>query len=106
MNKIFFNQIYLFILCLLGQSSSFSEIASCSYEARQFGCRNGMMLGIAKSLCPSLICVPYQFNEYRNVSQKFYEVLAQHTSLIEAVSCDEALIDISNLTSLGELYSF
>lgn len=61
-----------------------------------------MMLGRAKSLCPSLVCVPYQFNEYRNVSQKFYELLTQHTNLIEAVSCDEALIDVSNLTTVGE----
>lgn len=61
-----------------------------------------MMLGKAKNLCPSLVCVPYQFDEYRNVSQMFYELLAQHTSLIEAVSCDEALVDISNLTTVGE----
>ena len=91
------------IFCLFaGQSSSFSEIASCSYEARKYGCRNGMMLGQAKNLCPSLICVPYQFDEYRNVSQKFYELLALRTSLIEAVSCDEALIDISKLTTVSE----
>uniref|UniRef100_A0A7M5WQM1 DNA repair protein REV1 n=2 Tax=Clytia hemisphaerica TaxID=252671 RepID=A0A7M5WQM1_9CNID len=82
-----------------GSSSSFSEIASCNYEARQYGCRNGMMLNRAKSLCPNLICVPYQFEEYRDVSQKFYEVLASHTTFIEAVSCDEALMDISKLIS-------
>jgi len=84
-----------------GGSTSWSEIASCSYEARQFGCHNGMMLNQAKKLCPSLVCVPYQFDEYRSVSQKFYEVLASFSLMIEAVSCDEALMDISRLVSVG-----
>eukprot|EP00794_Sanderia_malayensis_P015420 gene15420-16993_t len=79
--------------------SSMSEIASCSYEARSKGVRNGSFLGQAKKLCPQLICVPYNFESYREVSQKFYEVLASFTNEIEAVSCDEALLDISNLIS-------
>ncbi|XP_065060995.1 DNA repair protein REV1-like [Rhopilema esculentum] len=79
--------------------NSKSEIASCSYEARSKGVRNGMFLGTARTMCPELICVPYYFESYRTVSQKFYEILVSFTSEIEAVSCDEALLDISNLVS-------
>ena len=79
-----------------------SEIASCSYEARDKGVRNGMFLGNARSKCPDLVCVPYQFESYRTVSQKFYEILASYTSAIEAVSCDEALLDVTDLLSESE----
>ena len=39
---------------------STSEIASCSYEARKFGVKNGMNLGRARELCPDIATVPYQ----------------------------------------------
>ena len=83
-------------------ANSFSEIASCSYEARRYGLHNGMMLNKAKHLCPQLVCVPYYFDEYRNVSEKFYEILSGFTCNIQAVSCDEALVDITDLVVNGK----
>lgn len=41
--------------------SSLSEIASCSYEARKYGIRNGMFLGQAIKMCPDLKTLPYDF---------------------------------------------
>ena len=76
--------------------SSTSEIASCSYEARSSGVRNGMILGKARKLCQNIVCVPYEFEKYRQVSQKLYEILVSYTHDIEAVSCDEAYIDVSD----------
>ncbi|XP_041856997.1 DNA repair protein REV1 isoform X1 [Melanotaenia boesemani] len=76
---------------------SMAEIASCSYEARQAGVRNGMFFGKAKQLCPSLQSVPYDFEAYKEVALKLYEILASYTHDIEALSCDEALIDGSAL---------
>lgn len=35
-----------------------SEIASCNYEARKFGVRNGMMLSQGRELCPTLSVAP------------------------------------------------
>lgn len=72
-----------------------SEIASCSYEARAVGVRNGMFLGAARKLCPDIYCVPYQFEQYRQVSQRLYDILVTYSHEIEAVSCDEAYIDVS-----------
>lgn len=74
---------------------SMSEIASCSYEARAVGVRNGMFLGAARKLCPDIYCVPYQFEQYRQVSQRLYDILVTYSHEIEAVSCDEAYIDVS-----------
>ncbi|XP_057596515.1 DNA repair protein REV1 isoform X5 [Hippopotamus amphibius kiboko] len=74
-----------------------AEIASCSYEARQVGIRNGMFFGYAKQLCPNLQAVPYDFHAYKEVARTMYETLASYTHNIEAVSCDEALVDITEI---------
>uniref|UniRef100_A0A671PD74 DNA repair protein REV1 n=1 Tax=Sinocyclocheilus anshuiensis TaxID=1608454 RepID=A0A671PD74_9TELE len=76
---------------------SMAEIASCSYEARQTGVRNGMFFGRAKQLCPDLQSVPYDFQAYKEVALSMYETLASYTHNIEALSCDEALVDATKL---------
>ncbi|KAM6100243.1 DNA repair protein REV1 isoform 1-T1 [Theristicus caerulescens] len=76
---------------------SMAEIASCSYEARQVGIKNGMFFGQAKKLCPNLQAVSYDFDAYKEVARKVYEILASYTHNIEAVSCDEALVDITEI---------
>ncbi|KAL6484834.1 hypothetical protein MHYP_G00068790 [Metynnis hypsauchen] len=80
---------------------SMAEIASCSYEARQAGVRNGMFFGQAKQLCPELRSVPYDFHAYKEVALAMYETLTSYTYNIEALSCDEALVDATAL--LAEL---
>ncbi|XP_072542162.1 DNA repair protein REV1 isoform X2 [Salminus brasiliensis] len=80
---------------------SMAEIASCSYEARKAGVRNGMFFGQAKQLCPELQSVPYDFHAYKEVALAMYETLASYTYNIEALSCDEALVDATAL--LAEL---
>lgn len=78
-------------------ASSFSEIASCSYEARSAGVKNGMFFGKAKQLCPELRTIPYDFEAYRKASDQIYSTLATYTRHIEAVSCDEALVDLTQV---------
>ena len=43
---------------------SMSEIASCSYEARKAGVKNGMFMGSALRLCPDLQTIPYEFERF------------------------------------------
>uniref|UniRef100_A0A3Q2XDS0 DNA repair protein REV1 n=1 Tax=Hippocampus comes TaxID=109280 RepID=A0A3Q2XDS0_HIPCM len=74
---------------------SMAEIASCSYAA-QAGVKNGMFFGKAKQLCPTLQSVPYDFDAYKEVALTMYETLA-YTHDIEALSCDEVLLDASAL---------
>lgn len=76
---------------------SMSEIASCSYEARAKGIKNGMFMGGALKLCPELETIPYDFESYQNVAKALYDTVAQYTLDIQAVSCDEMLVDLSDL---------
>ena len=75
---------------------STSDVASCSYEARNAGVRNGMSVGKAVKLCPNLELLPYDFEGYRQVSQLFYETLLLYSSTVEAVSCDEAYLELTD----------
>jgi DNA repair protein REV1 len=59
--------------------SSMSEVASCSYEARAAGVRNGMFLGPALQLCPTLRTIPYDFPGYEQVSRILYDTVASYT---------------------------
>ncbi|XP_060082771.1 DNA repair protein REV1-like [Ylistrum balloti] len=79
---------------------SMAEIASCSYEARQSGVRNGMFMGKAKQLCPELLTIPYDFDGYQEVSKTLYDTVARYTHDIEAVSCDEMLVDCTDLLAM------
>ncbi|ALC43278.1 Rev1 [Drosophila busckii] len=79
------------------KKSSLSEIASCSYEARQKGIKNGMFVGQALKLCPELKTIPYDFEGYREVAYALYNAVAQYTLNIEAVSCDEMFVELTEL---------
>ena len=67
------------------QRSSMSEIASCSYEARQKGVKNGMFLGAALKLCPDLQMIPYDFDGYEEVSRLLYNSVAAYTLDIQVI---------------------
>ena len=77
-------------------TESMSDIASCNYEARGKGVRNGMSVGKGLQQCPNLVIIPYEFEKYQNVSHTFYETLLSFMPEIEAVSCDEAYLDLSD----------
>ncbi|XP_045030014.1 LOW QUALITY PROTEIN: DNA repair protein REV1-like [Daphnia magna] len=81
----------------LDETCSMSEIASCSYEARAAGIYNGMFMGAALKLCPSLVAIPYDFEGYKEVSTLLYNTVASYTLDLEAVSCDELYADITTV---------
>lgn len=76
---------------------SFSEIASCSYEARALGIRADMYLGQALKICPELVVLDYQLADCKNVSEILYATCANFTPFIESVSCDELYIDLTDI---------
>ncbi|KAI6828771.1 DNA repair protein [Hortaea werneckii] len=77
-----------------GQGSG-SEIASCNYKAREYGVSNGMWMRRALDLCPELKILPYDFPGYEMASRKFYDAIMATGGLVQSVSIDEALVDIS-----------
>ncbi|KAI5363714.1 putative DNA repair protein Rev1 [Septoria linicola] len=72
-----------------------SEIASCNYPAREFGVSNGMWMKRAQELCPALKILPYDFPGYEDASRKFYDAIMATGGIVQSVSIDEALVDIS-----------
>ncbi len=73
-------------------------IVTCSYEARKFGVKTTMPLWQAKKLCPSLIVLRPDFQKYRTMSQKMFQLLREYTELVEPVSIDEGYLDITRIS--------
>ncbi|PWA92321.1 BRCT domain-containing protein [Artemisia annua] len=74
-----------------------SEISSANYPARDHGVRAGIFVRDAKALCPHLVIVPYNFEAYEEVADQFYSILHKHCNKVQAMSCDEAILDITDL---------
>ena len=72
-----------------------SVVCAASYEARPFGVRSAMPLGLAKRLCPNAVIVPPDFSRYQEASRAAREIFAQYTDLIEPMSLDEAYLDVT-----------
>ncbi|KAL4929846.1 putative DNA damage repair protein Mus42 [Aspergillus undulatus] len=74
-----------------------SEIASCNYTARASGVKNGMWMKGALQACPDLQVLPYDFPAYEEASRKFYRAILAIDGMVQSVSIDEALVDITTL---------
>ncbi|GAB1310912.1 deoxycytidyl transferase [Madurella fahalii] len=78
-------------------TGSGSEIASCNYPARKFGVKNGMWMKRALELCPDLKILPYDFPAYEEASRQFYDAILAVGGVVQSVSIDEALVDITDI---------
>ncbi|KAH8704889.1 putative DNA damage repair protein Mus42 [Talaromyces proteolyticus] len=76
-------------------TGSGSEIASCNYPARAFGIKNGMWMKGALEKCPELKVLPYDFPAYEEASRQFYDCILAIDGLVQSVSIDEALLDVT-----------
>lgn len=79
----------------VGGSRERGVVAAASYEARRFGVRSAMSGIVARRQCPELIFVRPRFDVYKAVSQQIRSVFAEHTSIIEPLSLDEAYLDVT-----------
>ncbi|OKL55657.1 hypothetical protein UA08_08985 [Talaromyces atroroseus] len=76
-------------------TGSGSEIASCNYPARAFGIKNGMWMKGALQQCPELQVLSYDFPAYEDASRQFYNCILAVDGIVQSVSIDEALIDVT-----------
>ncbi|GFY95017.1 DNA-directed DNA polymerase [Actinidia rufa] len=53
------------------------------------------LLRDAKALCPHLVIFPYDFDAYEEVADQFYNILHKHCKKVQAVSCDEAFLEVT-----------
>lgn len=83
-------------LAVGGSPDARGVVATCSYEARQFGVHSAMPMKTALRLCPELIRVPPHRAVYQAVSEQIHTIFAAYTNLIEPLSLDEAYLDVSS----------
>lgn len=75
-------------------------VSAASYEARKFGVHSAMPISQAYRLCPQGIYVLPHGDVYGHYSQQVFAVLETISPLIEAISIDEAFLDMTGSAHL------
>jgi DNA polymerase-4 len=78
-----------------GRPESRGVVAAASYEARRFGIHSAMPSAQARRLCAGVVFVPPDFRRYQRESEKIFAIYRDYTPLVEAVSIDEAYLEVT-----------
>ena len=70
-------------------------VAAASYEARRFGIHSAMPVSQAYRRCPDAVFLRPRGSEYAKTSARFMSILGRYSDLVEAISIDEAFVDVS-----------
>jgi DNA polymerase-4 len=82
---------------VVGGTGERGVVASASYEARRRGVHSAMPTGLARRMCPNAVFLPPDHGAYRDASQSVFAVLRSFTPVVEALSVDEAFLDVAGL---------
>jgi DNA polymerase IV len=72
-------------------------VLAASYEAKAYGVRTAMGGAQARRLCPHAVTVPPRMTAYSRASDAVFEVFRDCTPIVEALSVDEAFLDVGGL---------
>lgn len=72
-------------------------VLAASYEAKAFGVRTAMGGSQARRLCPQAVVVPPRMSAYSRASDAVFEVFRDCSPIVEALSVDEAFLDVGGL---------
>lgn len=75
-------------------------VAAASYEARRYGVHSAMPMAEARRRCPGAVFLPGRLHRYREVSRALFAVLAELSPTVEALSLDEAVVDLTGTRRL------
>ena len=76
-------------------------VLAASYEAKAFGVCTAMSGRRARRLCPDAIVVPPRMSAYSEASKAVFRVFEDATPLVEALSIDEAFLDMRGMERLA-----
>ena len=76
-------------------------VLAASYEAKACGVRTAMGGAQARALCPQAVVVPPRFSAYTEASKAVFEVFKRTSPLVEALSIDEAFLDVRGLRHIS-----
>ena len=82
---------------LIGGTSDRSVVASCSYEARQYGVHSAMPMKTARLLCGEAVVVRGDMDLYSRYSDMVTGIIAEQAPVYEKASIDEHYIDITGM---------
>jgi DNA polymerase IV len=70
-------------------------VTTASYEARRFGVASAIPVARARRLCPGGVYLPPDMAHYRERSRELMALVAELAAPVEAVSLDEAYLDLT-----------
>ena len=82
---------------IVGGLSDRGVVASCSYEARQFGIHSAMPARMAKQLCHDAVFIRGDMELYSKYSRMVTEIIAENAPVYEKASVDEHYLDITGM---------
>ena len=82
---------------IIGSLSDRGVVASCSYEARQYGVSSAMPMKLAKCLCPDAIIIRGDMELYSKYSHIVTEIIDERAPLYEKASIDEHYVDLTGM---------
>jgi len=82
---------------LIGGTSDRGVVASCSYEARQYGIHSAMPMKLARMRCPDAIVIKGNASTYVKYSNDVIEIIKESVPVYEVASIDEFYMDLTGM---------
>ena len=82
---------------IIGGTSDRGVVASCSYEARQYGVHSAMPMKMARNLCSDAIIIRGDMDQYSKYSRLVTDVIKERAPVYEKASIDEHYLDITGM---------
>jgi len=89
---------------LIGGTSDRGVVASCSYEARQYGIHSAMPMRTALMLCPHAIVRKGDHEKYSYYSNTITDIIKNNVPLYEKTSIDEFYMDLTGMDKFFGCY--